>query len=120
VTTGFRRVCIFLASLSTPLVAREPQDSSTTGHFHVGLTIHDWGISVGNAPRVNGLRINIQDAALERVNGINLTLWKPREPLTGTVNGIQAGLHGVQIGVLNRAKNNRAPFKILPVLNVHR
>ena len=29
-------------------------------------------------------------------------------------------LHGVQIGVLNQAKNNRAPFKILPVLNVHR
>jgi len=28
-------------------------------------------------------------------------------------------LNGVQVGILNRAKNNRAPFKILPVLNVH-
>ena len=88
-TTGFRRACLVIASFSSPLVA---QDSSTTGHFHVGLTIHDWGLSVGNAPRVNGLRINIQDAGLERVNGINVTLWRPREPLTGTVNGIQAGL----------------------------
>src|SRR2546429_4233029 len=45
VTTGFRRVCLVIASLSTPLVA---QDSSATGHFHVGLTVHDWGISIGN------------------------------------------------------------------------
>ena len=43
-----------------------------TGHFHVGLTIHEVGISVGNAPRITGIRINVQDAGLERVNGINL------------------------------------------------
>jgi len=46
------------------------------------------------------------------------------------VRGLQRGLaigiynsayelHGVQIGVLNRAKNNKAPFKILPLVNVH-
>jgi hypothetical protein len=28
-------------------------------------------------------------------------------------------LNGVQVGILNRAQNNRAPFQILPVLNVH-
>ncbi|HVH69209.1 MAG TPA: hypothetical protein VM716_15175 [Gemmatimonadales bacterium] len=76
------------------------------GHFHVGLTIHDVGISYGNAPRVTGVRVNVQDAALEHVNGVNLTLWKPREPFSGTVNGLQAGVlpgsetvNGVAIGV---------------------
>ena len=112
VTTGFRRVCLVIASLSTPLVA---QDSSATGHFHVGLTVHDWGISIGNAPRVNGLRINIQDAGLERVNGINITLWKPRDPLSGTVNGLQVGLvpgsqivSGIALGVGGVVAERRA------------
>jgi len=28
-------------------------------------------------------------------------------------------LKGIQVGVLNRAKNNRGIFRILPVLNAH-
>jgi hypothetical protein len=80
--------------------------TDTVGHFHIGLTIHDYGISFGNAPRINGVRLNVQDADLERVNGINVTVWKPREPLTGTVNGVQIGLlpgsgevNGVGVGL---------------------
>src|SRR5207245_1592590 len=72
----------------------EAQDTAPPryGHFHSGLTIHDYGVSLGNAPRVNGVRLNVQDAELDRVNGINVTLWKPREPLSGTINGLQLGL----------------------------
>jgi len=80
--------------------------TDTVGHFHIGLTIHDYGFSFGNAARINGVRLNVQDADLERVNGINVTLWKPREPLTGTVNGVQIGLlpgssevNGVGVGL---------------------
>src|SRR3989442_3377317 len=72
----------------------EAQDTAPPryGHFHIGLTIHDYGVSLGNAPRVNGVRLNVQDAELDRVNGINVTLWKPREPLSGTINGVHLGL----------------------------
>jgi hypothetical protein len=28
-------------------------------------------------------------------------------------------LHGIQLGLINIAKNNPAPFRVLPVLNVH-
>jgi hypothetical protein len=28
-------------------------------------------------------------------------------------------LNGVQIGVINIAKNNRAPFRVLPIINAH-
>src|SRR2546427_12000987 len=72
----------------------EAQDTAPPryGHFHIGLTIHDYGVSLANAPRVNGVRLNVQDAELDRVNGINVTLWKPREPLSGTINGLQLGL----------------------------
>jgi hypothetical protein len=89
--------------------------ADTVGHFHIGLTIHDYGISFGNAPRINGVRLNVQDADLERVNGINVTLWKPREPLTGTVNGVQIGLlpgssevSGVGVGLAGVVTSRRA------------
>jgi hypothetical protein len=61
-----------------------PPSALRYGHVHVGLTIHDWGVSFGN-----GLHNSADD------------------------------LNGVQVGILNRAQNNRAPFQILPVLNVH-
>ena len=44
----------------------------------------------------------------------------------GTQHGLAIGvfntadeLHGIQIGVLNRARNNRPPFRWLPVVNAH-
>ena len=43
----------------------------------------------------------------------------------GTQRGLTVGvfnyarsLHGVQLGVLNYAKSNRAPFRLLPIINV--
>src|SRR5438034_8065179 len=79
-----------LSAQDTTVVDSLPRRKA--GHFHLGLTVHDYGVSFGNAARVSGIRLNVQDAELERVNGINVTLWKPREPLTGTVNGLQVGL----------------------------
>src|SRR6266516_193109 len=58
------------------------------GHFHIGLTIHYNGLSVGNAPRVNGMRLNVQDAELERVNGVNTTPSKPRTPSLRDARGL--------------------------------
>src|SRR5947199_10218904 len=72
----------------------EAQDTAPPryGHCHIGFTIHDYGVSLGNAPRVNGVRLNVQDAELHRVHGLNVTLWKPREPPRGAINGLQVGL----------------------------
>jgi hypothetical protein len=50
--------------------------SAFAGSF--GLTSNDYGISFGNAPIVHGLRINIVDRNVERVDGINLTFWVPK------------------------------------------
>ena len=44
---------------------------------------------------MNGLRINWSDAGLEQINGINITLWKPEKPMSGTVNGLAIGLAGL-------------------------
>lgn len=75
----------------------------------LNLMIHETGIAFGHAPRVNGIRINLQDRYLERVNGLNLTLWSPpgRGDVGGDVNGFAVGLvaptaarlNGVQAGL---------------------
>ena len=46
-------------------------------------------LSIGNHPRVDGLRLNFRDRELELVNGINATLWAPYEGyIGGRVNGV--------------------------------
>jgi hypothetical protein len=92
----------------------------------LNLTIHDTGLAFGHAPRVNGVRVNFQDRYLERVNGLNLTLWSPSGPggkhtsparnqVGGEVNGLALGLvgpvasrmHGVQLGLAAVVSNER-------------
>lgn len=58
---------------------------------YLDLTVNDVGIAIGDAPRVTGLRINFRDRHLERVNGVNITVWTPYEA-TGDVNGIALGV----------------------------
>jgi hypothetical protein len=74
----------------------------------IDLTVHDVGIAIGDKARMTGLRINYRDRDLRQVNGVNVTLWQPYQPATGTVNGLALGLpvtgaqtvNGVLIGVL--------------------
>lgn len=74
----------------------------------IDLTVNNTGVAIGDKPRMNGLRINYRDRRLEEVNGVNVTIWSPYEPATGTVNGLALGLpatgarriNGVGIGVL--------------------
>lgn len=49
-------------------------------------------LSIGNYPNVNGLRLNYRDSDLGVVNGANVTLWTPYEPMSGRVNGLALGL----------------------------
>lgn len=50
-------------------------------------------ISIGNHPRVDGLRINFRDRDLGLVRGVNVTLWNPeRDARGGTVKGFAIGL----------------------------
>src|SRR5229473_1531596 len=110
---------VVVATLVAAPRAPSAQDSSAaapdsshprpSGHFHIGLTVHDYGISFGNAPCVTGISVNVQDADLERVNGVNVMLWKPRDP------SCMAFRSAYSTG----PKNNKGPFKILPILNIH-
>jgi hypothetical protein len=65
------------------------------------LTYRHVGISLGNAPRVIGLRVNGVDADVRRVDGLNLTLWNPRPSPEATFNGAAVGLIGPKAGRLH-------------------
>lgn len=58
----------------------------------IDLTIHDVGIAIGDKPRMTGLRLNFRDSHLDRVTGVNATIWGPYMPATGTVIGVALGL----------------------------
>jgi hypothetical protein len=77
-----------LSTLPCALPAQEPEDSTAPSHWSLDLPVRGYGISFGNSARFTGLRINFRDAGLDLINGINLTLWKPDRPITGTVNGL--------------------------------
>ena len=62
------------------------------GPRSVDLTVNNVGISVGDSRRVTGLRLNFRDRYMERVDGINVTLWTPYEHPRGVVRGLALGL----------------------------
>ena len=61
----------------------------------VDLAVDNVGLSIGNSKHFTGLRINFSDERVERVNGINLTLWKPGDNPHAEIQGLQLGLVGI-------------------------
>jgi len=80
-------LCVFLAT----------QD----GHASLDLTIRNCGLSVGNSPRLTGLRINAVDDEVVAVNGINLTLWNPGKNPAAAHGGLSLGLIGPKAGTID-------------------
>jgi len=77
----------------------------------VNIPSSGWGLSFGNSTRFNGIRFNIVDKDIEKINGINISFWGIKESSrqTGTVNGISIGLpaawgteyrNGINIGLV--------------------
>lgn len=59
------------------------------------------GISFGNSPVWTGLRVNWSDEGVQRVNGINVTIWRPEENPDFRMNGLALGLAGPGAATLN-------------------
>ncbi|MGH9261272.1 MAG: hypothetical protein ACRD08_15505, partial [Acidimicrobiales bacterium] len=116
-----------ILALLVPLAAfAQDTAAAPPGHRALNLTIAGTGISIGNSARVNGMRLNFRDYGLERVNGVNVTIWQPKEPLSGTVTGLAVGLvgpgadsfNGIAIGVGGVVADERARWISLGGLGV--
>jgi len=75
----------------------QDQPQSSVGGFNIGF--HNYGISFGNSSIHRGLRFNWSDDSIEEINGLNFTLWRPGEELSGNV-------HGLAIGIVSPAADN--------------
>lgn len=64
------------------------------------LGADDVGIGIGDVPRLTGIRLNYRDRALERVTGINVTIWAPHEEMDGRVAGLALGVPVTGAGTL--------------------
>lgn len=74
-----------LALVALPRAAA-PQESG------VKFAIGDLGLGIGDVRRLDGIRLNFRDRDLERVRGLNATLWTPYQGADGVVEGIALGL----------------------------
>ncbi|HET9948353.1 MAG TPA: hypothetical protein VFQ22_05505, partial [Longimicrobiales bacterium] len=87
------------------------------------LAVGDVGLGFGDVPRLDGLRFNYRDRRLERVRGLNLTLWTPYEDARGTVEGLALGLpmtgaetiRGIGVGLGLAANRELSGIGIAPV-----
>src|ERR1700722_11666782 len=84
-----------LAAIGFAASANAQQDSVRSDSSRIGT-----GLSIGNTAGVNGLRLNFRDSRLERVNGVNLTIWLPARG-RGVVNGLELGVPATGSGSLN-------------------
>lgn len=96
-------------AVATSFVAAQDTSATSCGHRSARV------ISIGNYSRMDGLRLNFRDRRLDRVRGINVTIWQPYEPATGEVTGLALGLpmtgagevHRLAIGVLGASANGK-------------
>lgn len=113
---------VFAAStaLSDPAAAPPPTPAAeaapTEAPWSLDLTLHDFGIGVGNTRHVDGLRLNYRDRAPYVVHGLSVTMWTPAPPakmrghaedglgdVTGLLLGLPLGsagrLQGIGVGL---------------------
>lgn len=106
------------------LVAVASSICSTVFSQGFGIPSKKGGIGFGNLPRFTGLRFNFMDKNVEKIAGINVTVWQPKgdDEQTGTMNGISIGVplamgtedrNGIGVGVAGvGAKRNLAGLNV--------
>jgi hypothetical protein len=79
--------CVLLAALIlVPLQSAAAQA--------LDVAVAGYGLSLGDSSRLTGIRINVMDRRVERVNGLNLALWNPSESPDAEYNGMMLGIIG--------------------------
>ena len=97
-------LCIVLSasiSLTTASGAQDYERRPPPTHGSLDIPVKGNGLSIGNSLGVNGLRINFRDDDLRWVNGINLTLWQPRDNRDAIINGLALGIVSPHAGTIN-------------------
>jgi len=103
------RACVAAVLLAVALpttgFAQETEDEGPGGSA-LNLGISGSGLSFGNSHRWNGIRFNIIDRDVERINGLNVTFWRSKYNEWAEYNGISVGIapeggwfRGLNVGI---------------------
>jgi hypothetical protein len=100
--TTFSAAIIIIVSCFTQLNAQ-----------YVNIPSKTWGIGFGNSPRFTGIRFNFADKNIEKINGINVSIWARKNfgDETGSINGISLGVP-LAVGAANRNGINLGIFGV--------
>ena len=90
---------IIMIVLTTRLCGLYAQDVVSNGRA-LNIPFGKYGVSIGNSYRFNGIRINFADSNVQRINGLNLTLWTKFK----SVYNKDATINGISIGVITSLK----------------
>ena len=81
---SFLRPALLFALVAAP---------ATVAAQSLDLTINNTGLSIGDSRFVRGVRLNFRDRNMDRVEGINATIWYPHDDARGgEVKGLALGL----------------------------
>jgi hypothetical protein len=94
---SFSTVVVAALSLAAACIFAAPHARAES----LDIAVHHVGLSFGNSKRFTGLRFNFVDERVERINGVNVTFWKPGKSPGGTVNGLSLALVGTGIATMN-------------------
>jgi len=73
---------------------------SSTSYAQVNIGANETGLSIGNSRNWTGVRLNFRDVDVEEIRGVNITIWSPLEPATGTIRGVALGLPSTGAGTI--------------------
>ena len=90
---------------SPPAGSPSPSLATTFGAGYAGaasldLTVHDYGLSLGDSRVTRGIRLNLIDRDLELAQGLNITLWRAGDVREACVDGLALGLVAPEAGRL--------------------
>jgi len=88
--------CVMNKRIALPLLLMILLAGSTARAQSLDLAVNEFGLSIGNSPRFSGLRINAVDDGVERIRGLNLTLWTPGQNPSAAYEGLALGLIGTK------------------------
>lgn len=87
-------VLILLPSISFAQEPSQPDAGAIPEGAGLNLGARGVGLSLGNSAKWRGVRVNVSDAGLQRVDGVNLTLWRPRANPDAVLTGAALGVVG--------------------------
>lgn len=80
--------CTLIVTLLAALLAAPAAAGS------LDIPVRGAGLSFGNSTEFSGLRFNVRDRDLERIDGLTVSLWAPQDDPGGRIRGLSIGPAG--------------------------